>query len=768
MIYLQAIQQKVKEARGIVRGAIEQVGIDNQVFAMKAYVNVWSSNIRNWIAGAITASSTAQSALSLWRSIKGNVQANTAVSALIRRMRSLKGSSASSAVVSAAMTVLSLYRHLAGQVAASSSVSSFINRLRGVQGETHGESDASGKISAMLKHNGAIEAQSHLDSSMIRNRTVGSTISASSVLGISVMRERSISAMVDAASMLTGDNSRMRTNTAEVMAASNLSGLMDIEVAFLSYSYIDDFTTGTLSNTVLNEANDLELAMGPPEPVTTMYEIAHNDTNGDFGRTSYASLFKADKTIILKGVEQYFDGMNGVYILDCGTTHPGTSIYTLHECIFYQSKSGSGAGWHGIPSGMNVTLEAGHYYVLGVLRWSGSTQYRKIASTSPIAECGSFEGSLYALDETSLSVGSSYAFDYTSTFDSIHAMRLYIEEEQVISLEEKVTYPTAAYNAQIDYDPTNTHYFTINATSKKEFDANFNLINTITYDRASFAYYNSAGDFMSMNATPPNLQDLTAVGGVHYAAGMFTGDEPCIIRIGNSSTDWKPCAFLASDNVGTILGLAHDGSNFWVGDTTSYEIYKANYVGSEDNLTVAQTIAVGVRPDSLYYKDGLMYVHSPFETKIHIIDLATGVLVKEVDTSSAVRGLTHNGVDFVTANYSVGAGYYISTAEIVEPTGSLSPTGNRVSAPINVSNIDDVQQSIIAWNETLPAGTDIIIEASIDDGATWTPTTNGGELFPAGTSLTGKSLLLRETLSQTSGETPILHDVTIDMQYKEV
>lgn len=81
-------------------------------------------------------------------------------------------------------------------------------------------------------------------------------------------------------------------------------------------------------------------------------------------------------------------------------------------------------------------------------------------------------------------------------------------------------------------------------------------------------------------------------------------------------------------------------------------------------------------------------------------------------------------------------------------------------------------QSGVNWTATTPTvtgvshiKTDIKVETSINNGVTWQHTTNGGAVNPNyvwGSSLTGQSILVRQTLTSTnSAVSPLLHDMTL-------
>lgn len=79
--------------------------------------------------------------------------------------------------------------------------------------------------------------------------------------------------------------------------------------------------------------------------------------------------------------------------------------------------------------------------------------------------------------------------------------------------------------------------------------------------------------------------------------------------------------------------------------------------------------------------------------------------------------------------------------------------GSRVSPVYDISSVGIVKRSKVSWDETKPPdGTgDITVETSLDNGQTWQQCTNGGSVpgIKAGDLLTGKTLMVRETLRRT-------------------
>lgn len=92
-------------------------------------------------------------------------------------------------------------------------------------------------------------------------------------------------------------------------------------------------------------------------------------------------------------------------------------------------------------------------------------------------------------------------------------------------------------------------------------------------------------------------------------------------------------------------------------------------------------------------------------------------------------------------------------------------SGTWLSPSISLNSVATAGSSVLQWDQaSLPAGTNITAQASIDGGSTYQPVSNGGAIpqIPAGTSLVGKSLLLLLTLISGSAVTsPALNSLSL-------
>lgn len=113
----------------------------------------------------------------------------------------------------------------------------------------------------------------------------------------------------------------------------------------------------------------------------------------------------------------------------------------------------------------------------------------------------------------------------------------------------------------------------------------------------------------------------------------------------------------------------------------------------------------------------------------------------------------------------VACGSY-HVVKIATKSGAYLPSGSRISPALDLSPAGIAVSSKIAWTASTPSGTSIVVETSLDGGATWQPCTNGGPIpgITPGTDVTGKTLLIRQTLTTTDPSVaPTLHELTVTL-----
>lgn len=113
-----------------------------------------------------------------------------------------------------------------------------------------------------------------------------------------------------------------------------------------------------------------------------------------------------------------------------------------------------------------------------------------------------------------------------------------------------------------------------------------------------------------------------------------------------------------------------------------------------------------------------------------------------------------------------GVGINGATAPLGPPQAGDGPpfvlAGTRMSPPLDLSSAWDIHSGIISWIAQTPAGTAITVEASLDGGLTWQTCTNGQPVPGVTGNMTGKTLLLRQTLATNDHNVaPILESLTV-------
>lgn len=113
----------------------------------------------------------------------------------------------------------------------------------------------------------------------------------------------------------------------------------------------------------------------------------------------------------------------------------------------------------------------------------------------------------------------------------------------------------------------------------------------------------------------------------------------------------------------------------------------------------------------------------------------------------------------------VACGSY-HVVKIATKSGAYLPSGSRISPALDLSPAGIAVSSKIAWTASTPSGTSIVVETSLDGGATWQLCTNGGPIpgITPGTDVTGKTLLIRQTLTTTDPSVaPTLNGLTVTL-----
>lgn len=93
--------------------------------------------------------------------------------------------------------------------------------------------------------------------------------------------------------------------------------------------------------------------------------------------------------------------------------------------------------------------------------------------------------------------------------------------------------------------------------------------------------------------------------------------------------------------------------------------------------------------------------------------------------------------------------------------------GKWTSPAIDLSQVRIVNSSVVSWNSTEPAGTEINIYATVDNGETWRRVLNGFTVpqLERGADVEGMELILQAQLESTVLNTsPQLHNLSVDIQ----
>lgn len=123
-------------------------------------------------------------------------------------------------------------------------------------------------------------------------------------------------------------------------------------------------------------------------------------------------------------------------------------------------------------------------------------------------------------------------------------------------------------------------------------------------------------------------------------------------------------------------------------------------------------------------------------------------------------GSNSNGLDSAFIDNLTITGFYSATS------------GTRVSPAYSLASVGVGGFSSLSWTANNPSGTTLTVETSLDGGQTYQTVTNGG-VIPGiyGTDLTGKSLIVKQTLGSTDSSKLVeLYDLNIKIypQYSPV
>lgn len=99
-----------------------------------------------------------------------------------------------------------------------------------------------------------------------------------------------------------------------------------------------------------------------------------------------------------------------------------------------------------------------------------------------------------------------------------------------------------------------------------------------------------------------------------------------------------------------------------------------------------------------------------------------------------VTGQSMNGVSVqVKASYTAPDPQPASTPTLTSLIFSVTTTqyatsGQRISPALDISAADIARAATVSWDATMPAGTSLVVETSLDNGVSWQSVTNGGTI----------------------------------------
>ncbi|HKF57232.1 MAG TPA: LamG-like jellyroll fold domain-containing protein [Blastocatellia bacterium] len=263
--------------------------------------------------------------------------------------------------------------------------------------------------------------------------------------------------------------------------------------------------------------------------------------------------------------------------------------------------------------------------------------------------------------------------------------------------------------------------------------------------------------------TVPNAAVLQPASGPwtveFWIVGRTTGvgsPEPVISS--RSSKGWTVAIDHTSGTVHLIMNDGSQGfdltSNSTVNNSLQHWAVVFDRIGSQVSfyrngvLDVTRTILPSNMPGAINQTDpvtigsaGGTNILNGILDDVRVYDIARGSADIAGDFASELTGPQNGLVGYW--KFDAGSGTTAIDSSPSNNTGTLSgtgvswvttsqrflPLGNRVSGAISVfSGLGQVNSSQISWNATLPSGTSLTVETSVDNGATYHAAVNGGEI----------------------------------------
>ena len=490
--------------------------------------------------------------------------------------------------------------------------------------------------------------------------------------------------------------------------------------------YYQDVFDGTHANTQV-VGNKLQLTQETGIGAVKEEVGGILDTNG--GSTAFfSSVVKVNKSVKLLGAEQYLAANsthNGkVIVIDAGTSAPISRAVTgpnVAQASITGGIPANSPGWYGVTEGLNYTLQAGHYYLIGVIG-SGNltTQYRGTDFASNFAgDWGQYIGGLYMTTSAyfNQNVGQNIVGSYGSIADIRHALRLYVEAETTvtapsgqhiskpIAIDGKVSESSITWTADT---PTGTAAFVDCSTD-----------NGVTWTQVS-----NGGAL---------IPEETVLSGNILLRERLTSNGSATPKVSNVQITVKLAnSFFPSGT--RIRTLTLDNIDQVTIDWVEEKPADTNIIieTSLDGTTYAPVTNGGLVPNFPENTKGTLYIKQTLTTNNPHVTPKLDEL--NMHTSA---------------------------------TGYLA-SGNRISPSVAVPT-DLVENARISWNETKPAGTTVTIQTSTDNGVTWSTVSNGGTIpnFVTGVRAPSALMIKQVLYTENPDVSPRVHDVTVTVdEYK--
>lgn len=241
----------------------------------------------------------------------------------------------------------------------------------------------------------------------------------------------------------------------------------------------------------------------------------------------------------------------------------------------------------------------------------------------------------------------------------------------------------------------------------------------------------------------------------------------------NSATlTYGGSSYSTTTGIDTALGAAHKvittaGASGTTSVTATNSPTQLDYVALTVALRPAPTVVdkAGTDTASVGVTDTATLL------KIVPKDVADTLTVAATDSATVSLPVPKSGSDTLTVGVTESATVSTITVKNVSDTLTVAisdagvrttngPTVGTWTSPARALPEDPIGGSLLFWTATLPPGTSLTVETSVDNGATWQPATNYGPVarLLAGTTV-AKSLLVRVTMTRPTPEdlTPRLH-----------